>query len=80
MHYVNTVSIKLGVQKATRGEFWCRHPALGRINHSNRFGWGLPTYLSICQSRRGHSTTNLHVFDVLLLIHANETLHKGVQI
>lgn len=77
MHYVNTLYKNLGVQKATRVEFWHRHTSLERINHSNKFGWSLPTYLSICQSRRGASTMNLHLFEVVLLIHANETLHKG---
>lgn len=33
----------------------------------------LPTYLSICQSRKGQSRTNLHLFEVALLIHAKET-------
>lgn len=33
----------------------------------------LPPYLSVCQSRRGQSRMNLHLFEVALLIHAKET-------
>lgn len=36
----------------------------------------LPTHLSICQSRRGHSGMNLHLFEVALLIHVKETWEK----
>lgn len=56
------------MQKAIGVWFW--HPDLERTE------WVLPTYLSICQSRRGHSRMNLHLFEVALLIHAKETWEK----